>query len=158
MTTIAIPGFLAYTGGTDVGWGIDPPWSALPVLAGALAIAAGLRLAVETIALFAARGEGTLAPWDPTRRLVVRGPYRRVRNPMITGVGLIQLGEAILLGSPSIATWFGLFALANALYMPLIEEPGLLRRFGDEYRVYRRAVPRWIPRRRPWDGTGTSGV
>lgn len=148
MTTIAVPGVLAYTGGIEPGWGLDWPWRALPPVAGAIAIVAGLRLVVETVSLLATRGEGTLAPWDPTRRLVVRGPYRRVRNPMITGVGLIQLGEAILLGSTSIATWFGLFALANAVYMPLVEEPGLVRRFGDEYRAYRRAVPRWIPRRR----------
>ena len=106
----------------------------------------------ETISLFSSRGEGTLALWDPTRKLVVAGPYLRVRNPMITGVGLVLAGEAMALGSVAILIELGIFALANALWMPLIEEPGLVRRFGDSYLAYRRAVPRWIPRRRPWTG------
>jgi protein-S-isoprenylcysteine O-methyltransferase Ste14 len=150
MTTIVIPGVLVATGGTEIGWGYGWPWKAIPPLLGAATVIGGLRLVVETIGLLGTRGEGTLAPWDPTRRLVVRGPYRRVRNPMITGVAAIQLGEAVLLGSPSIAVWFGLFGLANAVYMPFVEEPGLLRRFGSDYEEYRRAVPRWIPRRTAW--------
>jgi protein-S-isoprenylcysteine O-methyltransferase Ste14 len=98
--------------------------------------------------LFARVGEGTLAPWDPTRKLVVRGPYRHVRNPMITGVLAILLGEAALFGSWPLLVWaFGFFAL-NAIYMPLVEEPGLVRRFGDDYVRYRRNVPRWLPRLR----------
>jgi protein-S-isoprenylcysteine O-methyltransferase Ste14 len=129
---------------------------ALPVLAGAGALLTGLWLAVETIALFGRVGKGTLAPWDPTRKLVVRGPYRRVRNPMISGVGLILLGEAAILGSAPILVELGLFALANLIYIPLIEEPDLAARFGAEYEEYRRAVPRWIPKRTPWT-PGTTG-
>ena len=52
------------------------------------------------VALFARVGEGTLAPWDPTRRLVVESPYRRVRNPMISAVLAVLTGEALVLGSP----------------------------------------------------------
>ena len=82
---------------------------------------------------------------------MVRGPYTRVRNPMISAVGAVLLGEAIVLGSPAILIWFGAFALLNATYIPLAEEPGLMRRFGEEYEEYRRAVPRWIPRSKPWE-------
>jgi len=154
VATIAIPILLVLAYGAEVGWGIGGVLSVLPVLAGAVLMFAGLRLAYETMSLFGTKGEGTLAPWDPTRKLVVLGPYRRVRNPMISGVCLILLGEAALLGSTAILIELGIFAAANALWMPLVEEPGLVRRFGDEYLEYRRAVPRWIPRRRPWSPRG----
>ena len=121
----------------------------LIVLGGAL-LALGLALIVQTVALFATVGKGTLAPWDPTARLVVRGPYRRVRNPMISGVLCVLLGEALLFGSPAVLAWFAIVFAVNAVYFPLVEEPGLRRRFGAEYEAYRAAVPRWLPRLRPW--------
>ena len=114
-------------------------------------IALGLLLVVSTVRLFVTVGRGTLAPWDPTTRLVVRGPYRYVRNPMISGVLFVLLGEAALFGSVGLLVWFGLVLAVNAVYMPLVEEPGLQRRFGEEYERYRAHVPRWIPRLRPWN-------
>jgi protein-S-isoprenylcysteine O-methyltransferase Ste14 len=127
---------------------VEVHWAlALP---GAVLIAAGLALVVWTIALFGTVGKGTLAPWDPTSRLVVRGPYRHVRNPMISGVLGILLGEAVLLGSVPLLVWFGLVLAVNAVYMPLVEEPGLRRRFGEDYETYKANVPRWVPRLRPW--------
>jgi protein-S-isoprenylcysteine O-methyltransferase Ste14 len=156
IVAIVIPALLVSSYGTETGWGLPGAVGALPVLAGAGALLTGLWLAVETIALFGRVGKGTLAPWDPTRKLVVRGPYRRVRNPMISGVGLILLGEAAILGSAPILVELGLFALANLIYIPLIEEPDLAARFGAEYEEYRRAVPRWIPKRTPWT-PGTTG-
>jgi protein-S-isoprenylcysteine O-methyltransferase Ste14 len=121
------------------------------VVPGVALIGLGLALVVETVALFVRVGRGTLAPWDPTTRLVVRGPYRRVRNPMITGVLFVLLGEAALFGSVPLLIWAAAFFAVNAVYMPLVEEPGLRRRFGEGYDAYRAAVPRWIPRLRPWD-------
>ncbi len=154
MVAVVIPALLVASAGAVVGWDLPGAAAALSILVGALALLAGLRLAAQTIALFGRVGEGTLAPWDPTRKLVVRGPYLRVRNPMISAVGLILIGEAALLGSVPIALEFGLFALINGAYIPLVEEPGLVRRFGDEYVEYRRAVPRWIPRRHPRSPAG----
>ena len=149
--TIVVPvALIALGGSTDVGWGLPAELAWLPVVAGAALIVAGLALMYSTISLFARVGRGTLAPWDPTERLVLEGPYRHVRNPMISGVMAILAGEAILLGSPAIAVWLGLFVLANALWMPLVEEPGLVRRFGADYESYADAVPRWIPRRTPY--------
>jgi protein-S-isoprenylcysteine O-methyltransferase Ste14 len=106
----------------------------------------------RTIALFHREGGGTLAPFDSPRRLVLRGVYRHVRNPMISGVFSILLGEAVLLGSRVLLVWFLAFVLLNLLYVPLVEEPGLERRFGDDYRLYKRHVRRWIPSRKPWQG------
>lgn len=125
----------------------------LPRAVAALAFAGiGLSLMVRTIRLFATVGQGTLAPWDPTARLVVRDVYRHVRNPMISGVLFILLGEATFFDSRPLLVWFGIFFLANATYIPLVEEPGLMKRFGADYERYRANVPRWLPRLTPWDG------
>ena len=153
MVTIVVPAVLVAVSGTSVGWGFDAPWAVLPVAAGAVLILAGLALWYATVRLFARIGEGTLAPWDPTRKLVLLGPYRYVRNPMITGVLTVLLGEASSLGSPSILAWAAAFFAANAIWFPLVEEPGLVGRFGADYEEYRRAVPRWVPRRAPWRPT-----
>jgi protein-S-isoprenylcysteine O-methyltransferase Ste14 len=150
--TVVVPAILLATGdGIDVGWGLATGAAALLVAAGALLVAAGAALWAWTVRLFATVGEGTLAPWDPTQRLVAVGPYRYVRNPMISGVFTVLAGEALALGSESLAIWAGAFLAVNHLYFVLSEEPGLERRFGEAYREYRRAVPRWIPRRTPWE-------
>jgi protein-S-isoprenylcysteine O-methyltransferase Ste14 len=124
------------------------------VVLGALVGAAGLALIVQTVALFATVGKGTLAPWDPTERLVVRGPYRRVRNPMISGVLCVLLGEALAFGSLAVLGWLAFVFALNAVYFPLIEEPDLRLRFGADYEAYRAAVPRWVPRLRPFNDNG----
>ena len=118
----------------------------------AVAAAAGMWLAVWTMRLFTQFGDGTPAPWEPTARLVVRGPYRHVRNPMISGVLLVQLAEALVLQSWPLAAWMAFFFAANAVYIPLSEEKGLEKRFGEDYRVYKANVPRLIPRLRAWPG------
>jgi protein-S-isoprenylcysteine O-methyltransferase Ste14 len=151
VVTIVVPAeIIRRTGTLNVGWGLTPPLGWLPGLLGCGLIGFGLLLMYRTISLFASFGEGTLAPWDPPRRLVVRGVYRRVRNPMISGVFSVLLGEAALLGSPPVLLWFLIVFAVNAVYVPLIEERSLSERFGEEYLDYRRNVPRWIPRPRPW--------
>ena len=113
--------------------------------------ASGLALAVWTVRLFRTVGEGTPAPWAPPKRLVVRGPYRHVRNPMITSVLLMFGAESLFFGSWHLAGWMLVFLLGNAVYFPLVEERALERRFGDAYRLYKANVPRWIPSWRSWD-------
>ena len=122
----------------------------LSIAAGVLLLLAGLTLFITTLYLFATEGRGTLAPWDPPRHLVVRGPYRFVRNPMISGVLLIVLGESLVFRSIPLAEWAAAFAAINLIYIPLIEEPQLRGRFGEEYERYKRNVPRLFPRLRPW--------
>ena len=151
MGTLVVPAAIAWRAEVDVGWGLPPALAWLVGCLGVGLIGLGLALVGQTVTLLVRVGRGTLAPWDPTVRLVVRGPYRRVRNPMISGVLAILLGEAALLGSPTLLVWAGAFFLANALYLPLIEEQSLLRRFGDDYARYRAHVPRWVPRARAWE-------
>jgi protein-S-isoprenylcysteine O-methyltransferase Ste14 len=136
--TVVVPALIIWwQGEVSVWWGS---------VGGVVLLAVGLVLVVWTIWLFSSVGEGTLAPWDPTRKLVVRGPYRHVRNPMISGVAFVLAGEATLLGSKALALWFAAVVLVNAIYIPLVEEPGLRRRFGAEYDAYAASVPRWLPR------------
>jgi protein-S-isoprenylcysteine O-methyltransferase Ste14 len=119
-------------------------------IVGALVFAAGLAMFTWCVLLFARVGRGTLAPWDPTRRLVVVGPYRHVRNPMITAVCTMLAGEALFFHSTRIGWWLLLFVAINHTYFVLLEEPGLVARFGEEYERYRAEVPRWLPRWRWW--------
>lgn len=119
--------------------------------AGVVLLGVGLALFVASLRRFAGEGRGTLAPWDPPRRLVVRGPYRYVRNPMISGVVLVLAGEGLVLLSRAHLLWALLFFAINAVYIPLLEEPFLVARFGESYRDYRRHVPRLVPRLRPWE-------
>lgn len=145
MVTIVIPTYLTLSTGAIA------PFALLRVVGGLVLIALGLTLVVVTVQMFIRIGQGTLAPWDETQQLVVVGVYRHVRNPMITGVGLILLGEAVALGSLPILICFFVFAAINMVYIPLSEEAGLERRFGEDYREYKRNVPRWIPRLRAWE-------
>jgi len=111
----------------------------------------GLVLFSASLYHFATQGRGTLAPWDPPSKLVVRGPYRFVRNPMISGVLFVLLGEALLLESLPHVVWSAIFLAINLIYIPLLEEPQLELRFGEPYRRYRKGVPRFLPRLRPWE-------
>jgi len=120
--------------------------------AGALALVVGFVLFSWCISLFIRVGQGTLAPWDPTRNLVAVGPYRFVRNPMISGAALLLIGLALLWGSWLVGAWAGVFIIINHIYFILSEEPGLETRFGEPYRLYKANVPRWIPRLRSWSG------
>jgi protein-S-isoprenylcysteine O-methyltransferase Ste14 len=145
MVTLVVPALIVRaTGSAPLSW---PRTVASLVLVGI-----GLSLMIRTIRLFATVGQGTLAPWNPTQRLVVRDVYRHLRNPMISGVLFILLGEATFFDSLPLLVWFGLFFLGNAIYFPLVEEPGLVRRFGADYERYRANVPRWLPRLTPWEG------
>jgi protein-S-isoprenylcysteine O-methyltransferase Ste14 len=110
----------------------------------------GISLFVFTVSLFRKIGKGTLAPWTPTQKLVVYGPYRHCRNPMITGVFFMLIGESLLFHSTNMLIWSGIFFLINTIYFLLKEEPDLYARFGDEYLAYKRNVPRWIPKLTPY--------
>lgn len=144
VVTVVVPGVLVWRSGGDVAaWPL--------VLVGVVVTALGVALLAWTVALFATVGHGTLAPWDPTSRLVVISPYRHVRNPMISGVLAVLLGEAALFASLPLLLWFATVFAVNAVYFPLVEEPGLRRRFGADYDAYRANVPRWLPRLRPWE-------
>jgi protein-S-isoprenylcysteine O-methyltransferase Ste14 len=148
--TVVVPAIILAGAGTS-DRGLDGLSRAAMIVAGVALIAVGLGLVVVTVRLFASIGRGTLAPWDPPDRLVVAGPYRYLRHPMITGVALVLAGEALAVGEIGIAIELGLFVGINAVYLPLVEEPALVRRFGADYQHYMEQVPRWLPRLPPWE-------
>lgn len=154
MVVGVIPSVIVYLTGLDTFglWRLYPATRFMLPILGLVLIALGLSLMVATIRLFGTVGKGTLAPWDPTQRLVVQGIYRHVRNPMISGVLFVLFGEATLAASLPLICWFATFLVVNAVYIPMSEEPGLARRFGEDYVTYKRNVPRWIPRWSPWNG------
>jgi len=114
--------------------------------AGMFVCAVGAAIALWCILTFALVGRGTPAPFDPPRKLVVRGPYRYVRNPMYLGAGLALAGAALFYQSTSLWAYTAGFLLLMHLFVILYEEPALRRSFGDEYESYRRQVRRWMPR------------
>jgi protein-S-isoprenylcysteine O-methyltransferase Ste14 len=148
--TVLVPLWLARRYGIGFGVGKALP-ELLASLSGLVVMTAGLGLFAASLRRFITDGRGTLAPWDPPRTLVIRGPYRYVRNPMISGVVLVLFGEALFLLSRPHLTWALVFLAINAIYIPLLEEPILTLRFGNAYREYCRHVPRLLPRLRPWD-------
>lgn len=124
-----------------------PAEMGVPQIAGMVLGAAGAALALWCILTFAFVGRGTPAPFDPPRRLVVRGPYRVVRNPMYIGAGLALAGAALFYHSGPLLGYTGLFFLITHLFVVWYEEPALRRIFGGEYEAYFRRVRRWWPTR-----------
>lgn len=146
----AVPGVLIHLYGFaaphpyDVGY-----WFSKVMLPG------GLVLAGLSVAALAVHGRGMPAPWSPPSALVVRGPYKYVRNPMMLGYLTMLGGEALILSSPSIGLWCAACIASITLYEMLAEEPALEKRFGGDYRLYKQNVGRWLPRlsgwTAPWD-------
>lgn len=123
------------------------------LISGILLMVAGLAIMYQTISSFIRIGKGTLAPWSPTKKLVIVGMYRHVRNPMILGVLIVLLGEALAQGSMALLKWAATFFVINTIYFIVSEEPGLEKRFGEEYLNYKKQVSRWLPRLTPYHPT-----
>ncbi len=151
---IIIPaGILWGTGDYLIDWCPCSVWDIIIAAGGVVLMACGLFLLSWTIRLFITIGKGTLAPWSPTQKLVAIGPYRHVRNPMISGVLITLLGETLVFYSLGLLILFLAFFIINHVYFIFSEEPGLVKRFGDSYIEYKKNVPRWIPRLKPWEGS-----
>ena len=128
-----------------------PSLSAASVLAGCL-ILLGASVLLRCVWDFFSAGRGTLAPVDPPKLLVVHGLYRFTRNPMYNGVLAVLLGEAWLFRSVALLQYAVLVFVVFHLVVIVYEEPVLESRFGESYRAYRRAVPRWGFTVRPFAG------
>ena len=129
-------------------WGI--PGFSPRALFGWLLFGVASALGLWSGATMAWLGEGTPLPFDTARRLVIDGPYCRVRNPMAVA-GLTQgFAAGLILGSYAVL----LYAMAGGLLWQLavrpMEEADLARRFGDPYARYCSEVRCWLPRVSPW--------
>lgn len=112
---------------------------------GAGVVVLGAALALWCVLAFGTIGQGTPAPFDPPRKLVVRGPYRYVRNPMYIGAGGALGGAALYYQSWQLAGYTAFLFLATHIFINLYEEPTLKRLFGKQYEDYCRKVRRWRP-------------
>jgi protein-S-isoprenylcysteine O-methyltransferase Ste14 len=126
-----------------------PYWAPMRVLGGVLLVA-GLIVVIQAFVRFVMEGFGTPAPVAAPERLVVGGVYRYVRNPMYVAVLAAIVGQALLLGRLGLLLYAAVAWLVVAAFVRFYEAPTLTRRFGSDYEAYRRAVPAWWPRLRPW--------
>jgi protein-S-isoprenylcysteine O-methyltransferase Ste14 len=117
-------------------------------------LAAGAAVLLSAFVRFVAEGLGTPAPVAPPEHLVVGGLYRHVRNPMYVAVVASIAGQALLFARPVLLAYGAIAGLAMWAFARWYEESELAERFGAEYEHYRRAVPGWWPRLRPWRGPG----
>jgi len=81
---------------------------------------------------------------------VIGGLYRYVRNPMYLAVVAAITGQALALGQPVLLSYAAAVWVTTAAFARWYEEPALARQFGAQYEAYRREVPAWRPRTRPW--------
>ena len=132
-------------------WHFAPPllgFFSLRVI-GALMIAAGLPVLLDSFARFAIQGLGTPAPVAPPQHLVVTGLYRHVRNPMYVVVSSLVFGQGLLFGNVPVLEYGFVVSLAFFAFVLLYEEPALRRKFGKQYEEFCIRVPRWLPRIKP---------
>lgn len=150
---VIAPGTVAvYVPWTLSRWHMAPPllgFSPFRII-GALLIALGLPVLLDSFARFAIQGLGTPAPVAPPQHLVVTGLYRYVRNPMYVAVSSLIFGQGLLFGSVRVLEYGLVVCLAFHLFVLLYEEPALRRKFGPEYDEFCAHVRRWWPRLRPW--------
>lgn len=137
-------------------WEMSPPlfdgeasrWSGIAlVLVGTVCL-------IECFLRFALRGLGTPAPIAPTQHLVVSGLYRHTRNPMYVAVVVAIAGQALWFGSTALLAYGAIVWALCFAFVLVYEEPTLERQFGAEFVLYKRHVPRWLPRLKPWEPGG----
>ena len=141
---LALPGVVSFVAPpllarVDPWRGVGQAWGLVPMSVGFV----GLLLCVRD---FFVVGRGTLAPWDPPRRMVRVGLYRFVRNPMYLANLTLVAGWALILGAPLLGLYAGALALMFHLRVLLHEERWLATTFPDDWAAFSAAVPRWCPR------------
>ena len=128
------------------------PWRTGVFWPGALVMLPGMVLLLWCVQDFYVSGKGTLAPWDPPKKLVVVGLYRHMRNPMYVGVLTLVVGWSLLLLSPILIFCAAILAFDFHIRVLKHEEPWLKSQFGSEWQQYSSEVSRWFPRLPPWSG------
>ena len=122
--------------------------------AGLLIMIAGIFIYLLTTFSFLLKGKGTPAIWftkaisfiigEEPVKMVSSGLYKYSRNPMYIGVMTIVTGQGLYF-QYSVVLWYALslFIIFNFVVI-VIEDPHLEKKFGDEYRNYKRRTRRWI--------------
>jgi protein-S-isoprenylcysteine O-methyltransferase Ste14 len=146
LFTLLVPGTVAVSipclivDGSSVAWGSVAAAVPLFVL--------GAAIYLWCLWDFATFGRGTPAPIDAPQRLVIRGLYRYIRNPMYTGILTVLLGWVVCFQTAGLVVYIVLVAGLFHLFVVLYEEPHLHRVFGSDYDGFRTRTGRWLPRGR----------
>ena len=120
----------------------DYPWS---LIVGIPIIIIGFILMMLSV-LYFLKVRGTPVPFSPPPKLVIIGPYKYVRNPMLTGIFIQLFGLGIILGSISLIFIFTpIFIILNVWELKKVEEPELEKRFGKDYVEYKKQAPMFFP-------------
>ncbi len=122
------------------------PLPYLPI--GAFVFAAAALLGLVAGYYLISRGRGTPLPLDPTRELVIAGPYRYVRNPQSIAMTLAVVGEVIAVDSRVLWLLLPLTLLYLEVLVGPWEDHQLVAKHGERYLAYKRSVPKWLPRLR----------
>jgi protein-S-isoprenylcysteine O-methyltransferase Ste14 len=149
---------LIYVPARVVSWSgiVRPDAIELQQVAAMVIGAVGAAIALWCVFTFAFAGKGTPAPFDPPRRLVIRGPYRFVRNPMYIGASVALASAALFYESMPLLGYTGIFCISTHFFVVWYEEPTLRRTFGQEYEVYCHNVKRWWPSARTTHDSDTA--
>ena len=134
------------------GWRFATPlpyWAPFRIV-GAVLILAAIAALLGSFARFVVEGIGTPAPVAPPQHLVIGGLYRYVRNPMYVALVTAITGQALLFGRLLLLVYALVVLATTFAFVRVYEEPTLAEKFGAEYDAYRRNVPGWWPRLRPW--------
>jgi protein-S-isoprenylcysteine O-methyltransferase Ste14 len=131
---LVLPGVAAIMVPAVLG-GFDP-WRASGFWQGSAVMLLGAVLLLCCVRDFYISGKGTLAPWDPPKRLVVVGLYRYVRNPMYVGVLTLVAGWAIVFASPLLVIYALFLAISFHIQVIVQEEPWLRSQFGNDWSTY----------------------
>jgi protein-S-isoprenylcysteine O-methyltransferase Ste14 len=152
LTFLLVPGTVAFL--LPLLIGTFDPWRGPGWTPGLAPVLVGTFVLLWCVRDFYVAGKGTLAPWSPPEHLVTIGLYRLVRNPMYVGVLTLVAGWALYFTSLLLGAYALFLAIRFHLHVRGYEEPWLASEFGEEFERYKAAVPRWLPRLRPWQGTG----
>ena len=120
-------------------------------------IGIGLIMVGESIRIYGVRfaGGATRTREVGAPSLCTSGPYSRCRNPLYLGNMIIYCGVVLMAGGQFL--WhllFIVFVFFSLQYSMIIsiEEETLVKLFGNEYHLYRKSVPKLLPRISPWLG------
>ena len=127
-----------WLGGTSIDEWLD--WARDPWMGGAPVAGPGLALALWGMGELLFRGGGLPVSALPPPRFTRRGPYRWVRHPIYLGFNIAVFGVGLLAGSRGLAWVIAPIFLPVWVAYALLEERGLVKRFGSEYSRYKRQV------------------
>jgi protein-S-isoprenylcysteine O-methyltransferase Ste14 len=150
ISFIALPGIIAIVVPSLIAY--FDPWRQGYWTPGIYIMSIGFFVLLWCIRDFYKSGKGTLAPWDPPKKMVVVGLYRFMRNPMYVGVLLLVLGSGFYCQSTILVLYAVVLAIGFHVRVIRSEEPWLESHFRKQWEIYQKEVSRWLPRLKPWYG------